>query len=45
MELELSSSLRLTKEVKTLAGAVEERHRANELTYLVLSFPSLKFRA
>lgn len=36
---------RLTKEVKTVVGAVKERHRANELAYIVLSFPSLKLRS
>lgn len=44
MGLKLSSSQRSTEEVKTPAGALTERHRAKELPYSVLSFPSLKLR-
>lgn len=42
MGLKLSPSLRLIKEEKTLAA--KERHRANELACIVLSFPTLKLR-
>lgn len=44
MRLKLSSSQRLTEEVKTLAGAVKERLRSSELAYFCSFFSKPKVK-